>query len=167
MTIGNKKAILITAAAIVVAAAAVLTILLGAGDYLVLSDWNTGSEYAAFPVSDGDRFSVEFVHSVNKSPVKDIYEIRGGSDIYVVETDYYDFGAGVQTQLEPGEILEYGDDGAMQIKNIDTLIPRLIYIVGTISDHTMEINGRDISLRELCGKNSQVLFSVERRIFGR
>lgn len=167
MTSKRKKVLIIAAAAVVVAAAAVLTVFMNTGYYLVLTNWKTETEYAAYPVSDGDRFSVEFIHSVNKSPVKDIYEIRDNVSIYVVETDYYDFGAGVQTQLNPGETLEYGDDGSMRVKNIDTLIPRLIYIVGTVSDHTMEIGSRSLSLRELCGKNSQVLFTVEKRIFGR
>lgn len=131
----------------------------------MLTDVNTGEVYAEYPVFDGTRFSVEFIHSINKTPVKDIYEVRNGGEIYVVETDYYSFGTGVQTELNPGETLEYSDNGAMQIKNIDKLIPDLIYIVGTVSDHVMCIEEREISLRELCGKNSMVRFSIEKRFW--
>lgn len=156
-----------SAAAILVAAAAVLAIIMTSGLFLVLTDVDTGEEYASFPMENGDRFSVEFIHSVNNSPVTDVYELRNGADIFVVETDYYGFGAGVQTQLNPGEVLEYAEDGAMQIKNIDTHIPRLIYVVGTVSDHTLRIDDKTVSLRELCGRNSRVEFTVERRLFGR
>ena len=161
----SKKIIIITAAAIIVAAAVTAILAFSIHSVLVLEDAESGKEYAVFPVSDGDGFSVEFIHSVNKSPVRDIYEIRNGNEIFVVETDYFGFGAGVQTQLNPGEILEYGDDGSMQIKNIDKRLPDLIYIVGTVSDHVLRIAQKEISLRELCGKNSHVRFAVKKRLF--
>ena len=133
--------------------------------FLVLTDVKTKNIYAQFPIAPDEQFSVEFIHSVNKSPVKDIYEIRNGSEIFVVETDYYGFGAGVQTELNPGEILEYGDDGAMQVKNIDQHMPNLIYVVGTVSDHVLCIGNRTVSLRDLCGKSSHVLFTVKNTYF--
>lgn len=156
----------ITAAALIVAAAVLIIIiyLTGPRYYLILKDTDTGSEYASYPVEIGSRFSVEFIHSVNKSPVRDIYEVRGDGDIYVIETDYYAFGAGVQTELNPGEVLEYGDDGSMRVENINIRIPELIYVVGTVSDHVLSIDDSDISLRDLCGRNSSVSFSVMRRL---
>ena len=159
------KAKTITAAALIVAAAVLIIIrTFCTGHSLVLENTETGERYAAFPVENGDRFSVEFIHSVNQSPVKDIYEIRNNNEIYVVETDYFGFGAGVQTELNPGETLEYGEDGSMRIKNIDTLLPNLIYVVGTVSDHVLCIDGQALSLRELCGKNSSVSFRVCKRL---
>lgn len=147
-----------TAAALFVAAA-VLIILLLSRTYLVLENAETGVVYAKYRQKRGDTFSVEFIHSVNKSSVRDFYELRDGK-IYCIEAHYYAFGAGVQTELNIGEWLEYGDDGAIQIKNINRLIPDLTYVVGTISDHVLSINGEEVSLRELCGKSSKVRFSV-------
>jgi len=162
---GNKKRkTAYTAAALIAAAAVFLLVIFLTNCYglrLVLKNRESGRIYAAFPVKNGDRFSVEFVHSVNNSPVRDIYEIRNSSEIYVVETDYYSFGAGVQTELNPGETLEYGPDGSMQVKNIDKHIPDLIYVVGTVSDHKLCIGDEEVSLRGLCGKNSSVSFTVE------
>jgi hypothetical protein len=158
------KILLFSAAALVVAAA--VFIVAGAGSHsayrLVLQNADTGEIYASYPMEPGDVFSVEFIHSVNRSPVRDFYEIRPDGDIYVIQTNYYGFGAGVQTELNPGERLEYGDDGSMQVKNINIRIPALIYIVGTVSDHTLFISGTQVSLRELCGKNSKVAFVVSR-----
>lgn len=159
------KARLFTAAALMVAAAVLLIFFLNPGRSLVLQNRKTGEVYAAYPISEGERFSVEFIHSVNKTPVRDVYEIRNGNDIYVVETDYFGFGAGVQTQLNPGETLEYGDDGSMQIKNINILLSNLTYVVGTVSDHTLRIGDEEISLLELCGRNSSVTFTIKRRPF--
>lgn len=130
--------------------------------YLVLSSVKTGEEYARYPVRVSDTFSVGFIHSVNKSPVTDYYEIRSDG-IYVVKTVYYGFGAGVQTQIEEGQKLEYGDDGSMIVTGFDQKMEDLIYFVGTVSDHTLTLDdGREVSLRELCGKNAMVRFSVEK-----
>ena len=129
---------------------------------LVLSSAKTGKVYARFPVRESDTFSVGFIHSVNKSPVTDFYEIRSDG-IYVVKTVYYGFGAGVQTQLEEGQKLEYGSDGSMIITGFDRKMEDLVYFVGTVSDHTLTLNGREeISLRELCGRNAKVRFSFEK-----
>ena len=99
------------------------------------------------------------MHSVNKTPVRDFYEVRGG-DIYVVETHYFSFGAGVQSELNDGETLEYGDDSSMRIKNINRRIPDLIYAVRADADHILEINGVEISLSGLCGGSGSVRFTV-------
>jgi len=138
--------------------AATAFFLRGSG-YLVLTNARTGEEYARYRVHDGDWFSVMFIHSVNKSPLTDFYTLRDGS-IYVEKTIYYGFGAGVQTELEEGQTLEYGDDGSMIVSGFDKEIPDLLYIVGTVSDHTLVVNGgEEISLRDLCGRNALVRFA--------
>ncbi len=108
---------------------------------------------------------MEFIHSVNRSPVIDVYELRPDG-VYVVETIYYGFGAGVQTELLPGQTLAYGQDGAMIVSGFEQKIPRLSYIVGTVSDHVLTIGEQRVSLRALCGKNSTVVFIRERK-FGK
>ncbi len=146
---------------IVVLAAAFLYQRSGRG-FLVLSSPETGGVYARYPVRVSDTFSIGFIHSVNQSPVTDYYEIREDG-IYVVKTVYYGFGAGVQTQLEEGQKLEYGSDGSMIITGFDRKMEDLVYFVGTVSDHTLTLNGREeISLRELCGRNAKVRFSYEK-----
>ena len=132
------------------------------GGELVLSSADTGRIYARYPVSISDTFSIGFIHSVNKSPVTDYYEIRKDG-IYVVKTVYYGFGAGVQTELEEGQKLEYGDDGSMIITGFDRKMDDLVYFVGTVSDHTLTLNDtEEISLRSLCGRNAKVRFSLVR-----
>ena len=128
--------------------------------FLVLRDGHTDKEITRYPFSPDDRFSIEFIHSVNKSPVIDVYEVREGH-IFVVETVYYHFGAGVPTELNEGETLTYGEDGSMIISGIDKSVDPLYYIVGTVSDHTLSIGGSSISLRNLCGKNRLVKFCYE------
>ena len=75
------------AAIMVVVIAAILTFALRNGEYLVLRNGDTDEEIARFRVSEGDEFSVTFIHSVNQYPLTDVYEIRDGK-IYVVRTIY-------------------------------------------------------------------------------
>ena len=149
------------AAIMVVVIAAIATFTFRSGDYLVLRNGDTNEEIARFRVSEGDEFSVTFIHSVNQYPLTDVYEIRDGK-IYVVRTIYNNFGAGVQTEIEDGQTLEINENGEMVVSGFNMEMPWLSYIVGTVSDHTLTLHGEEISLRELCGRNSKVAFSVEK-----
>lgn len=128
-------------------------------DTLALYNSETGEEYMSFAVKEGSEFAVEFIHSVNKSPVKDVFVIRDGK-IVADRTVYSAFGAGVQTEVEEGQILEYDSDGNMVVSGFDTVFPQVRYIVGTVYDHILYIEEESISLTDLCGKNSHVAFEL-------
>lgn len=132
----------------------------GKGTELVLSDVDSGQVYATYPVETGDTYAVEFIHSVNKSPVRDVFEIRG-KEIWNTQCIYYGFGAGVEETLNPGETLSYGENGEMIISNIEKKTENLVIVVGTISDHTLYLGDEAISLRDLCGRSSKVLFACQ------
>ena len=152
---------MIAAAILVVAAAvALLSVYLLHTPGLVLSEQDTGRVFARLPLKDGDSFSVTFRHSVNKSDVTEIYQ-RRGNEIWLTGCVYYGFGAGVAEVLEPGWTLENGENGEMVIGNIEQKMYDLTYIVGTVYDHILDINGEKIILNELCGKNAKVCFSIK------
>ena len=128
---------------------------------LVLEDPKEKTRYAEYEMEVGDIFSITFIHSVNKSPVTDFFEIREDG-IYGVETVYYNFGAGVPTELEEGQTLTYGEDGSMIISGFNVKLDHLIYRVGTVSDHVLTLeDGSEISLRDLCGRSARVGFRYE------
>ena len=156
----NPRKILITAAAVTAVAAAVIFFLAGHGR-LVLTNPDTGDKYASYPLDPGQGFSITFIHSVNQYPLTDFYVIKDGG-IWCEKTIYSNFGAGVQTELNEGETLSYGEDGSIIVSGINKRLDNLIYIVGTVSDHTLVIDGgEEISLRDLCGKNAKVRFKWE------
>lgn len=129
--------------------------------YLQLTD-ESGNLYLELPVEKSQEFSIEFIHSVNKTPVVDFYEIRKDG-IYVTKTLYYGFGAGVQTTIEEGQQLSYTEDGGMLVSGFDKRIDNLAYVVGKVSDHILQVGNRSYSLRELCGRGSYVIFKSYRR----
>ena len=59
-------------------------------------------------------------------------------------------------------IISINENGEMVVSGFNMEMPWLSYIVGTVSDHTLTLHGEEISLRELCGRNSKVAFSVEK-----
>ena len=128
---------------------------------LILEDPKEKTRYAEYEMAVGDSFSISFIHSVNKSPVIDYFEIRGDG-IYGVKTVYYNFGAGVPSELEEGQTLTYGDDGSMILTGFNIRMNSLIYRVGTVSDHILTLeDGSEISLRDLCGRSARVGFRFE------
>ncbi|NLY19097.1 MAG: DUF1850 domain-containing protein [Clostridiaceae bacterium] len=157
------KKLLTGAAIVVIIVASVFAYYTVTSPYVILRDGETGKIIASYSVRNQEEFSIKFVHSVNNSPVTDVYRIINDR-IYVVRTIYYSFGAGVQTEPEDGQILEYGEDGSMIVSGFNQPRDNLSYIVGTVSDHILDINGKSISLRELCGRNATVRFSCKRKL---
>lgn len=133
-----------------------------AGHELVLRSGKTGKVFARYPMTEGDTFSVTFIHSVNQKPYTDMYRIEE-EKIYAEETRFADFGAGVETELNEGEILSTGKDGEVVISHIHKEMKHLSYIVGTVSDHILSVNEKEISLRNLCGRNATVVFTYEKK----
>jgi hypothetical protein len=127
---------------------------------LELRDADSGKRYAAWPIQDGDEFSIEFVHSVNQSPVRDTFRVEGRL-IRPAATRFFDFGAGMQASLETGQRMERDGD-ALIITGFTQTFPALNYIVGTVSDHVFYIQDEAISLRELCGRNAHITVQVKK-----
>jgi hypothetical protein len=146
--------------------AAALLVLAGAAAFfaggqrtLAAVDAGTGTVYGRWPVKDGTEFFVEFVHSVNQSPVRDVFQVRGRR-ILPVAAVFSSFGAGMQTDLEAGQTLSRDPVGTLRITGFTASYRDLTYIVGTVSDHILGINNIKISLRDLCGRNAHITLRV-------
>lgn len=129
--------------------------------YLSLQD-EYGKPYFEIKVKKNEEFYVSFIHSVNKTPVIDYYEIRDDG-IYVIKTKYYSFGAGVQTKVSDEEKLSYDEDGGMIVSGFNKKISDLSYVVGKVSDHILGISGLEYSLIEVAGKGAYVEFKQEKK----
>ena len=153
------KIVLALAVAIIIAAAVFVTVFSGR-TRLVLSDEDSGEVYLKLPISDGGRFSLTYTHSVHKTPVTEVYEVRG-KDIYVVEARFHTFGAGMQTEYPDGVELSYDDDGTIVLTGYNTLCPHLVYGVGRIADYVLNVGDDEYVLADICGRNKFVLFSIK------
>ncbi len=159
LSANSKKRLIAAAVLMIIITAAAFVISLLSAEYLVLYDSDTGKTYITEKAEDGLVFSVEFVHSVNQTPVKDTYIIENG-EIRAFSTTYRSFGAGVQTALEGDQKMTYDSEGNMIITGFDITYDPLRYIVGTVSDHILTFGGEEISLRDMCGRNARVVFEI-------
>jgi hypothetical protein len=111
--------------------------------------------YGSWPLKEGEGFAIEFVHSVNQSPVREEYRAAGGR-IAPTAAVFSSLGAGMPAVLEPGQTLERDESGNMRIRGFTVSYKELHYIVGTVSDHTLYIHNQAVSLRDLCGRNAHI-----------
>lgn len=153
-----RKLIVAAVLMIFITAAAVSFNALSA-EYLVLYDSDNGKVHITEKAEEGMMFSVEFIHSVNQTPLRDTYIIENG-EIRAHSTLYRSFGAGVQTALEGNQKMTYDEEGNMIITGFDITYDPLRYIVGTVSDHILTLGGEEISLRDMCGRNARVVFEI-------
>ncbi len=127
---------------------------------LILIDDKTNIPLMMINLSNHKTFSVEFIHSVNKSKVIDFYTYDDNNEIIVYKTIYYNFGAGVETELIDKEKLTFGENGEMIISNINKTIHPLIYVVGTVYDHILKIGNISINLNNTFGRNRHIRFKI-------
>jgi len=155
MTIFRHTWLKAVTAVSIVLLAAVIVVLICLPQTLVVRDADSGKIYMTSRCPDGTEFLVEFTHSVNLSPVIDTFRAENG-EIRAVKAKFYAFGAGMPTELNPGESFAFTEDGAMEITGITTVYDSLNYIVGTVYDYYLTIGGETVNLRELCGRNAHV-----------
>ncbi|MDR3139837.1 MAG: DUF1850 domain-containing protein [Treponema sp.] len=126
---------------------------------LVARDSRSGKKYGSWTLPEGGEFSIEFIHSVNQTPVRDTFKIEK-KRIWPVAARFSSFGAGMQTALEEEQAFSREGD-FLVITGFTQSYRELNYIVGTVSDHILWIRDEPVSLRDLCGKNAHVRFRVE------
>jgi hypothetical protein len=126
---------------------------------LIIKDTDSGKVYGRLSLNEMDEFAIEFIHSVNMSPVHEIFTIEKKM-IRLSSVRFASFGAGMQSDLGEGQKLSYDGD-FMVISGYNTYFKELNYIVGTVSDHILFINGETISLRDLCGRNAHISISLK------
>ena len=110
--------------------------------------------YDRWPLGESGVFAVEFIHSVNMSPIRETFRVRDGL-LALESVRFYAFGAGVQSELGEGQVLSRDGD-AMIISGFNVTLPELNLVVGTVPDHILFINNENINLRERFGTNARL-----------
>ena len=124
------------------------------GGVLEIRNTASGRLYGRWQLEEYGEFAIEFVHSVNQSPVRENFRVKDGR-LLLESVRFYSFGAGMQSNLEEGQVLSRDGD-AMIISGFGISWKELHMIVGTVSDHLLFINSDVISLSELAGRNAQI-----------
>ena len=179
MRIRRRCVLEIIFAVLVIAGAAFFVLYLKGGDRekgvraadkisLEIRDSNNGKVYGRWPLGDKKEFSIEFIHSVHQSPVRETFTVdnvsEGATGSYLIRplaVRFSSFGAGMQSDVEEGQTITRDGD-ALVISGFKKQFKELNLIVGTVSDHLLFIGDGVYSLRELCGKNAHITIRVKR-----
>lgn len=127
---------------------------------LMIIDQKNGKIIKSFPVKNGEKFTVCFTHSVERTPWYEIYYIENNNEIFLKETIFFSYGAGLPATTEYKFSL--GKEG-MNITNYNQKIEPLIYRVGAvIADHRLMIKNKEIHLNEITKPFNPVLIQAKK-----
>ncbi len=99
------------------------------------------------------EFVISYTHSVNKGLVRDYYIIKD-KNIILSKTRFASYGAGIP---EPEETQKFIiTDDYIEIDDINKKIDNLYLFVGTVANHTIEIDGEEIELKKLFKPQSNI-----------
>ena len=126
--------------------------------YLVLHHTETAEILHLTPLREGETFSISHIHSLNQSPVTEIYVLCDGQ-IMLTAMEFETFGAGMPAVLEPGQTLSRPETGGMRIDGFERRIPDLRYLIGYAAEHTLHIADQIVPLDTLADAGQSVQFT--------
>jgi len=130
----------------------------------LIVDYRSNKILYSSGVKPGDKFSITYIHSVNKSPVEDQFYIEKDYGIMLQKTVFKSFGAGIPSNPGDGGNFTFYKD-RIEVEYTGRKIEKLLMFVGVIADHHFLMNGRDIRLNGLSLPQRSVLFQVKRITF--
>ena len=70
---------------------------------------DNGQKQHYFKTSIGDTWYIEFIHSVQKTPVQEYFLVRGKNDLLLEKTIYQSMGVGLPFMASEGKLKTTGD----------------------------------------------------------
>ncbi len=107
-----------------------------------------GTPLIEIPVRPGETFSIHYIHSVDISPVYEVFSVDAKRGIVLQESCMRMFGAGFDPWQAHGKIVEEG--GWEKMVNLNVPLGRFLLRVGAPTvDHTLKIRGMNIYLSRM------------------
>lgn len=123
---------------------------------LVVED-TSGETLLHVPVERGSTVSLEYTHSVEKTEVRDVYEVRQ-TGLVMTYMEFSSFGAGLPAQAD----VEWTDNGTLIYRVPENEPNTIIVATGEIAGHELVVDGTRYDLVELADGGS-VTLQVEDR----
>lgn len=162
--LNNRKALLISSAFLSIISILLVLHILKPEAQLLLVDDSKDEMIQSIELDDGNFFSLTYTHSVEKSEVKEVFEVRG-QEIYVMESYTESFGAGLPYE---GTVLE-SDDGKYAIKDINQKLDHLIVRPSKLYPHYLTYGNEEILISDypFQGKNIRIVVNERGENFER
>ncbi len=119
-----------------------------------------GSVRASYPLQGTEEFAVRYIHSVQKTPVIEVFRVDFREGLELRETVYTDFGAGLPFLLEGSAVFESGG-GKFRIYGIKKHLPDVVFRVGRFADYKILFREREIPFTQFEKPGKPLRFSGE------
>ncbi|WP_054251920.1 DUF1850 domain-containing protein [Neofamilia massiliensis] len=112
-------------------------------------------------IKDFENFDVDFTHSVNKTPVKEFYKIKGkGFNLYKAEFSSYGAGMSDGMDIDRAKI-SHGENNEIYL-DLDDDFEIITYYVGTVADHRINYKDKTLHLNQLLEVKSPAVLALKR-----
>ncbi|MBU0616556.1 MAG: DUF1850 domain-containing protein [Planctomycetes bacterium] len=127
-----------------------------AGLELVITPKDGGEPILALPLEPGERFTLHYIHSVDRAPIWEEHSADRDGNICVEEERFVMFGAGMGHWPGHGTLTSRGP--YQVIENIHAPIGEFILRVGTNGvDHTIIWRGKHMNLSRIAAGRAVVV----------
>lgn len=127
---------------------------------LKASDHRNEKYLKGWMINRGDRFSIEYTHSIQLTPVIETYYIDEDFQIVLEESYFHSYGAGLPSDTPYSfEITKKG----FRIYKIDEIMDNLVYRTGAIkANHKIDIKGKTFLFLDFSEPRTGVKFGVQK-----
>jgi len=108
-------------------------------------------------VEEGDQFTIKYLHSVARTPVLEIFDIKNG-DIRLISTEYESYGAGLPFLNKHEYILK---DNKFIIRGINQKLPDILFRVSDYALHEFIFKNNSYKLYEIVKTETLLQFKTE------
>ena len=131
----------------------------GSRPVLLIRDHNTKEALLEIPVTYGQTFTIRYIHSVDKTPVFEVFRAVKGHGLVLEETYFRMFGAGMGHWEGHGKLVREGKWS--KIKDIHWKLGSFLLRVGSTGvDHTILMDGGQWNLSRIAaGRRVEVMIS--------
>jgi hypothetical protein len=144
---GKRRLSLLVAAGLVAAIFWVSWRLPG-GLELTVTPVKGGPPLLALPLQPGERFTIQYYHSVENAPIWEKHSLDAKGRIFIEEERYLKFGAGMGRMPGVGHMVKRGDYEVIEDMHMPT--GDFVLRVGSPGvDHTIIWRGRSTNLSEM------------------
>ena len=110
-------------------------------------------------LENGNRFALRYRHSVEKSPVEEVYEVAADGTIYLVETTVSASGYGLP-ECSPGQNC-ITHDGQVTFPGLHQRIDYLVMRVSYLNDMWLIFGNMDLNLRQVAPGGNRIVIKTQ------
>jgi hypothetical protein len=117
-----------------------------------------GADILSLPIQAGGHFRISYIHSSDKTPVEDTFQIDKAGQLVLVEEAFLWYGAGLEFQNHHGIQLTY--DGKWSMVRLNRVFPELVIRVGRIAKQRLILKDQSIDFDRLANPGEPIILSV-------